>query len=112
MDIWAEAADGCFHVKTHGFGPVPGRSPLSIPANLEGLPLLCTHGTSSHNLAVLKAQITSKNHRIQAGIGPQPTISLGKWQSAPSPGTPRGRGGAKNKIKNHFKHSQDKVGDL
>ncbi len=29
-------------------------------------------------------------------------ISLGKWQSGPSPGTPR----AKEKIKNHVKHSQ------
>jgi hypothetical protein len=34
--------------------------------------------------------------------GPKPMISLGKWQSGPSPGTPR----AKDKIKNHFKHSQ------
>jgi hypothetical protein len=31
-------------------------------------------------------------------------ISLGKWQSGPSPGTPR----AKDKIKNNFKHSQER----
>ena len=58
------------------------------------------------NLAVLRAKIKIKNPRIRAGIGPKPTISLGKWQSGPSPGTPRGRGGAKNKIKNNFKHFQ------
>ncbi len=49
-----------------------------------------------------------KNFRIRAGIGPKPTISLGKWQSGPSPGTPR----AKEKIKNHFKHSQDDSEEL
>ena len=53
-------------------------------------------------LAVLKAKIKIKNHRIRAGIGPKPKISLGKWQSGPSPGTPR----AKDKIKNLVKHSQ------
>jgi hypothetical protein len=40
------------------------------------------------------AQLTP---RIRAGIGPKPTISLRKWQSGPSPGTPRdppGEGGA------------------
>ncbi len=30
-------------------------------------------------LAVLKAKIKIKNHRILGGIGPQPTIALGKW---------------------------------
>ncbi len=54
------------------------------------------------DLAVLRAKIKIKNPRIRAGIGPKPTIPLGKWQSGPSPGTPR----AKDKIKNHFKHSQ------
>ena len=54
-------------------------------------------------LAVLKANIKIKNPRIRAGIGPKPTISFGKWQSGPSPGTPR----AKVKIKNHSKHTQD-----
>ena len=53
-------------------------------------------------LAVLKAKIKIKNPRIRAGIGPKPTVSLGKWQSGPSPGTPL----AKDKIKKHFKHSQ------
>ncbi len=53
-------------------------------------------------LAVLRAKIKIKNFRIRAGIGPKPMISLGKWQSGPSPGTPR----AKEKNKNHFKHSQ------
>ncbi len=56
-------------------------------------------------LAVLKAKIKIQNPRIRAGIGPKPTISLGKCQSGPSPGTPRGTGG-KNKIKNHVKNSQ------
>ena len=46
-------------------------------------------------LAVLKAKIQIKNLSIRAGIGPKPTISLGQWQSGPSPGTPR----AKEKIK-------------
>ena len=55
------------------------------------------------NLAVLKAKIKIKNPRNRAGIGPTPTMSLGKWQYGPSPGTLR----AKEKIKNHFKHSQD-----
>jgi hypothetical protein len=53
-------------------------------------------------LAVVKAKIKNKSPRNRAGIGPKPTISLGKWQSGPSPGTPR----AKEKIKNNFKHSQ------
>ena len=55
------------------------------------------------NLAVLKAKIKIKNPRNRAGIGPTPTMSLGKWQYGPSPGTLR----AKEKIKNNFKHSQD-----
>ncbi len=59
---------------------------------------------SFNNLGVLRAKIKIKNFRNRAGIGPKPMISLGKWQSGPSPGTPR----AKDKIKNHFKHSQDK----
>ncbi len=59
--------------------------------------------TRADDLAVLQAKIKIKNLRIRAGIGPKPTISLGQWQSGPSPGTPR----AKEKIKNHFKHSQD-----
>ena len=59
-----------------------------------------------HNLAVLRAKIKIKNPRVRAGIGPKPTIPLGKLQSGPSPGTPR----AKGKIKNHFKHSQARVG--
>ena len=50
-------------------------------------------------LAVLKAKIKIKNIRFRAGIGPQPTISLRKWQSGPSSGTPRGRGGPRNKLK-------------
>ena len=54
------------------------------------------------NLAVLRAKIEIQNHRIRAGIYPEPTISLGKWQSGPSPETPR----AKDKIQNHFKNSQ------
>ena len=49
--------------------------------------------SAAQYLAVLKAKIKIKNPRIRAGIGPKPTISLGKWQSGPSPGTPRGRGG-------------------
>ncbi len=57
------------------------------------------------NLAVLKAKIKIKNLQIRAGISPKPMISLGTWQSGPSPGTP----GAKNKIKNHFKHSQEET---
>ncbi len=57
---------------------------------------------SSDDLAGLKAKIEITNFRIRAGIGQTPTIPLGKWQSGPSPGTPR----AKEKIKNHFKHSQ------
>ena len=57
---------------------------------------------SIKTLAGLKAKIKIKNFGIRAGIGPKPTIPLGKWQSGPSPGTPR----AKEKIKNHFKHSQ------
>ncbi len=56
-------------------------------------------------LAVLKAKIKIKNPQIRAGIGPKPTTPLGKWHSGPSPGTPGG-GGAKNKHKNNFKHSQ------
>ncbi len=39
---------------------------------------------------MLRAKIKIKNFRIRAGIGPKPTISLGKWQSGPSPGTPPG----------------------
>ncbi len=57
---------------------------------------------------MLKAKIKIKNPRIRAGIGPKPTNSSGKWQSGPSPGPPGG-GGAKNKIKNHFKHFQEVV---
>ena len=38
-------------------------------------------------LAVLKAKIKIINPRIRAGIGLKPTMSLGKWQSGPSPGT-------------------------
>jgi hypothetical protein len=30
-------------------------------------------------LAVLKAKMKIKNHRNRAGVGPKPTISLGKW---------------------------------
>ncbi len=58
-----------------------------------------------NNLAALKAKIKIKNPRIRAGIGPKPTISLGKWHYGPSPGPPR----AKEKIKNHVKHFQDKI---
>jgi hypothetical protein len=58
----------------------------------------------SQKLAVLKAKIKIKNPRIRAGIGPKPTISLGKCLPRDSPG----EGGAKNKIKNHFKHIQEK----
>ncbi len=43
------------------------------------------------NLAVLKAKIKIKIFRNRAGIGPKPMISLGKWQSGPSPGTPRAK---------------------
>ncbi len=43
----------------------------------------------------------------RAGIGPKTTISLRKWQSGPSPKTPRGMGGAKNKIQKLFKHIQE-----
>ncbi len=39
-------------------------------------------------LAVLKAKIEINNLRIRASIGPKPTISFGKRQSGPSPGTP------------------------
>ena len=45
-----------------------------------------------HYLAVLRAKLKIKNPRIRAGIGPKPTIPLGKWQSGPSPGTPPGQG--------------------
>ena len=44
-------------------------------------------------LAELKAKIKIENLRILAGIGLKRTITLGTWQSGPSPGTPR----AKNK---------------
>ncbi len=53
----------------------------------------------NNDLAVLKAKIKIKNPRIRAGIGPKPTIVLGKWQSGSSPGTPRGRGGQETKKK-------------
>ena len=44
--------------------------------------------------AALKANIKMDkmfSPRIRSGIGPKPRISLGKWQSGPSLGTPRGR---------------------
>ena len=59
------------------------------------------------DLAVLKAKIKIENFSIRAGIGPKPKISLGKWQSGPSPGTPRGRGWPIQKLKKHFKHIQE-----
>ncbi len=60
------------------------------------------------DLAGLRAKIKIIIFRIRAGIGPKPAISLRKWQSGPSPGSPR----AKEKIKNNFKHSQDDHYDL
>ncbi len=72
-----------------GLRPDSNREALNIrsPAGLRpaGGPFLI--------LGVLRAKIKIKNPRIRAGIGPTPTTSLGKWQSGPSPGTPRGRGG-------------------
>ncbi len=56
-------------------------------------------------LAVLKAKLKIKNPKIRTGIGSKPKNSLGKWQSGPSPGTPR----AKEKIKDNFKHIQENV---
>ncbi len=66
-------------------------------------PEAAMHYPMIHNRAVLKAKMKNINFRIRAGIAPKPMISLGKWQSGPSPGTPR----AKEKIRNHCKHSQD-----
>jgi hypothetical protein len=55
--------------------------------------------SSDPKLAVLKAKIKIENHQIRAGIGPNPTIYFGKWQSGPSPGTPRRKGGQEQKLK-------------
>ncbi len=78
-------------------GPVRGISRIAAVASRAGTGIIV-----DLILAVLKAKIKIKNPRIRAGIGPKPTISVGKWQPGPSPGTPR----AKEKIKNHFEHSQ------
>ncbi len=65
----------------------PGAMRLSdVPWEVCGKVLYVTQ-----YLAVLKAKIKIKNPRIRAGIDPKPTISLGKWQSGPSPGTPRAK---------------------
>ena len=61
------------------------------------------------SLAVLKAKIKIKHPRVRAGVGPKPTIALGKWQSGPSPGTPRGREGPRQKIKNILSTSRPKL---
>jgi hypothetical protein len=61
------------------------------------------------DLAVLKAKIKIENFSIRAGIGPKPKISLGKWQSGPSPGTPRGRGWPIQKLKNILSTSRKRA---
>jgi hypothetical protein len=99
--------------------PLPTGGPLRGPpvgrgfraAGATGTPKIDVSGRppslEALVLAVLKAKIKIKNPRIRAGIGPKPTISPGKWQSGPSPGTPRGRGGgAKKKITKHLKNIQ------
>jgi hypothetical protein len=52
-----------------------------------------------HYLAVLRAKIKIEKCRIRAGIGPKPTVSLGKWLSGPSPETPPGEGWPRTKKK-------------
>jgi hypothetical protein len=60
------------------------------------------------SIAALMAKIEGfniLNPRIRAKIDPKPRVSSRKWQSGPSPRTPRGRG-AKKQIKNRLEHSQ------
>ncbi len=86
---------------THPHPPTPPKNARHL--GNEGSPIQKTHFLTFNKFpAVLKAKIQIKNPRIRSGISPKPTMSLGTWQSGPSPGTPR----AKENIKNHFKHSQ------
>ncbi len=84
-------------------GPSPG--PHCHEVTVASPPSQAAPHSSAVVLAGLRAKIKIGNFWIRAGIGPKPMIALGKWQSGPSPGTPR----AKEKIKNLFKHSQDRI---
>ncbi len=63
-----------------------------------------------NDLAVLKAKIQIKNKIVPPGCGrnrPKTSDFLKKMAVRTLPRDPPGEGGAKNKIKKHFKHSQD-----
>ncbi len=55
--------------------PAPGRL---LAGPYRPGPDLAPQTEPKHNLAVLRAKIKFKNFRIRAGIGPEPTIPLGK----------------------------------
>ena len=72
-------------------GTVPTNRHTTIPNDPGECPKARTIGSNISIPAELKTKSKIKNHKIRAGIGPKPTIALGKWQSGPSPGTPRAK---------------------